>query len=370
MLVAMRVTIDPQGEVGIRSVDRLRAGFEQGVLEVLLDPLELGKRRLDALLHQMRELFLDLARVFFRAQFVDEDFDARLVLVVAPTIAIVDAQTRLGIGHQPVERDEFVDARRDHRRAAHPATHVERCAQRAVAFNDADADVVQAHGRAVGFAGDDCDLELARQIAELRMEARPLAQQLGIRARVDDLVRCRPGEVVGRDIANAIAAGLDGVHLDLGEVGKNVGRLFQLDPVVLDVLPRGEVPVSAVVFVRDVGQGVHLAAVQRAIGNGDAQHVGVQLEIQTIHQPQRLELVLGQLAVETALRLVAKFRNARVDHLLVVLVIGIHQITSWIAWGSSGLSVRSPRTVGPKARTRSLICAGRGTPACISASMA
>ena len=229
---------------------------------------------------------------------------------------------------------------------------------------------MQPHGCTIGVAGDHRDLELARQIAEFRMETRPLAQQFGIGPRIDDLVCGGTCEVVRTDVADAIAAGLDGVHLDLGKIGQDIGRVFQLDPVVLDVLPRGEVAVTAVVLVRDIGQRVHLLAVQRAVGDGNAQHVSVQLKVQPVHQPQRLELVFGQLAFEAAAGLVAEFLDAGIDHRLVILIVFVHQITQLPISGSAGLRVRSGRTVGPRARTRSLMCAGRGLPSCSSASTA
>lgn len=33
-----------------------------------------------------------------------------------------------------------------------------------------------------------------------------------------------------------------------------------------------------------MGEHTHLARAQRAIGNGDAQHVGMQLQIDAVHQ--------------------------------------------------------------------------------------
>ena len=48
-----------------------------------------------------------------------------------------------------------------------------------------------------------------------------------------DLVGRRTGIVVGRDVADDVAAGLDGVHVDIGEVSQQVRRLFELDPVEL-----------------------------------------------------------------------------------------------------------------------------------------
>ena len=46
------------------------------------------------------ELRLDLSLDVFESFLVDEDLDARLVLVVAPPIAVVDAQDALEIGEQ------------------------------------------------------------------------------------------------------------------------------------------------------------------------------------------------------------------------------------------------------------------------------
>jgi cyanate lyase len=51
-----------------------------------------------------------------------------------------------------------------------------------------------------------------------------------------------------------------------------------------------------------MGELAHLPAVERAIGDGDAQHVGVKLQIDAVHQPQGLERILGDLAGQTAAR--------------------------------------------------------------------
>ena len=160
------------------------------------------------------------------------------------------------------------------------------------------------------------------------------------------------------------------MHFHLGKVGQDVGCVLQPDPVVLDVLARREMAVAAIVLVRDVGKRMHLPAVERAVRDGDAQHVGVELKIEPIHQPERLELIFGQLPFETSAGLIAEFLDAGIDHSLVVLVIFIHQITQLPISGSAGLRVRSGRTVGPSARTRSLMCDGRGEPSYISASTA
>ena len=311
----------------------------------------------------MGKFGLDLPGIFLCAQFMDEDLDPRLVLVVAPPVAVVDPEAGLAIGDELVERHEVADQRCDHRRAAHAAADIELRAQRASrVLHQPDADIVQPHRGAVGLGGDHRHLELARQGRELGMEARPLADQLGIGTRVDDFIGGGPGELVAGGIADAIAAGLDRVHLDAGQLGQQVGRFLQLDPVVLDVLAGGEMARAAVIALGDVGQLVHLGGVQRPVGNRYPQHVGVQLQVEPVHQPQRAERLLRQVALEPAAGLVAEFLDAGIDHRLVVLIILVHQITHSPAAGSAGFNVRSGRTVGPSARIRSLMWAGR-TPA-------
>ena len=183
---------------------------------------------------------------------------------------------------------------------------------------------MKAHRRAILGACDDRYLELARQIAELGVETAPLAQQFGPGARVRYFIGGSAGKLVRGNVADAIAAGLDRMHLDRGEVGQNVRRVFELDPVILKVLPRGEMAIIAIIFACDVREHPHLPAVERAIGNGDAQHIGVELEIEAVHQPQGLELVLAHFAGQAALHLVAEFRDARIDDRLVVSVIFVH----------------------------------------------
>ena len=156
------------------------------------------------------------------------------------------------------------------------------------------------------------------------MERGRLAQQLGPRARIGDLVRCGAGILIGRQVADAFAAGLDRVHLDGGELGQNIGRLLQLDPIVLDVLPRREMAVAAIICAGDMAEHPHLPAVQRPIGDGDAQHIGVKLQIEAVLQAQRLELILGHFAGDAAADLIAEFVHAGIDDRLVVFVVSVH----------------------------------------------
>ena len=84
------------------------------------------------------------------------------------------------------------------------------------------------------------------------MQRHVLADHLGPDARVLDLVGRNAGPLIGRDVAHDISAGLHAVHADAGELRHGVRQLFKLDPMELDVLPRREVPIAAVVAARDM----------------------------------------------------------------------------------------------------------------------
>ena len=58
------------------------------------------------------------------------------------------------------------------------------------------------------------------------MQRPPLADDLGVGARILELVGAGAGVLVGRDVAERIAAGLNGMHLDLGQLGQDVRRFL------------------------------------------------------------------------------------------------------------------------------------------------
>ena len=82
--------------------------------------------------------------------------------------------------------------------------------------------------------------------------------------------------------------------------------------------------VALVVFAGDMAEHPELLRVQRAVGHGDAQHVGVKLQVDAVHQAQRTELVLGDLAGKAALDLVAELGDAGVYKIVVELVVTVH----------------------------------------------
>jgi len=202
------------------------------------------------------------------------------------------------------------------------------------------ADVVPGGGSAVLAGTADGDLELARQEGEFRVQRSPLAQDLAIWPRVDLFVGCDAGQRVAGDIADAVAAGLDAVHIDLGQQVHHVGRAGERYPVELQVLARrevaeaaalaGEAGVLVVELARDARQLSQLARRQLAVGHGDAQHRRVALHVPAVLQSQRAEVVVGQLAGQVALQLVAELRRASAHEAAVEIGVAVH--------GQQGLS--------------------------------
>ena len=82
----------------------------------------------------------------------------------------------------------------------------------------------------------------------------------------------------------------------------------------------------------------------------------MQLQIEAVHQPQRLELVLGDFIAQAAADLVLELGDAGVDDRLVILVVTVHQMASR-SRGRLGRA-KSGRTLGPTARTRSRVVVG------------
>ncbi|MNP01660.1 hypothetical protein D3C76_934840 [compost metagenome] len=114
------------------------------------------------------------------------------------------------------------------------------------------------------------------------------------------------------------------MHVHLCQVLQNLGYLMQLDPVVLQVLPGGEMPVAAIIVASDSRQGAQLPRRQSAVGNCDPQHIGMLLHIQTVLQTQRQKLFFAQLARLIAFDLIAKLLYALQHQCTVVVVVLIH----------------------------------------------
>ncbi len=286
---------------------------------------------------------LDLLAQRLKALLVHQDLDARLELVVAPSFEIVDSQDRLDVSQEVALGEKIADLAPDHRRSPKPSADINRKADLArIVAHDLQSDVMRLDHRAIVRCAVDGDLELARQKREFGMERRPLPHDFGVRARVGDLVMRDAGEMVGRHIANAVSRGLDRVHLDARELGQNVGHILERRPVELEILAGGEMTVAAVVIARDLGQLSHLARVENAVRDRDAQHVGVKLQVEAVHQPMGAELLLGQFAAEAARDLIAELLDPRGDEGGVEIVIMIHDRSPSRPWGPSGAPDLTP----------------------------
>ena len=81
-------------------------------------------------------------------------------------------------------------------------------------------------GSAVFRRASHSDFEFAWQVSELRMQGAPLAQYFGVRAGVDGFIYGDASALVGGDIANAVAAGLNAVQIGGGKQVHHIGTFF------------------------------------------------------------------------------------------------------------------------------------------------
>ena len=328
------------GEVGVGPSPESRIRLVEGIIGIDRRVAEgrggkgcpnIGQKRLivaDEQGLQLGKAFLNQAGDLGLAGFMQRDLDARLVLVVAPTKHVIDRQHGLNVGQQVFDRQEVPHHHAHHGRAAKASTddHLKPGLALCV-LHHAKADVMRLGHRAVIRGAGDGDLELAGQELEFRMVGGPLAQKLGIGAGVFDFIGSRACEMIRCDVTHAVARGLDGVHLDIGQRGQDRRHIGQFRPVELDVLPGGEVAIALVPGVGNHGQLPHLMRADGAIRNGHAQHIGVQLQIKPVHQAQGAELLLGQGPVQTAGHLIGELRHASANEGFIEVGIAIHRRT-------------------------------------------
>ena len=141
------------------------------------------------------------------------------------------------------------------------------------------------------------DLEFTSEPVELRMQGRPLPDPFGDGPRIFDLVMGDASEMIGGDVANAVSGCLNAMHLDIGEQTQDSRHVFEFGPVELQVLAGGEMSVAAIVDISDMGQLPQLLRAQSSVGNGDSQHIGVQLQIEAVFEAQRTKFVIAQRTV-------------------------------------------------------------------------
>src|SRR5579863_1130147 len=133
--------------------------------------------------------------------------------------------------------------------------------------------------------------------------------------------------MISRDVANAVTARLNRVHLHGGEPCEDVGYVLELGPVELEILPRREVSEAAIELLGEIGELAQLARAQQAVRNRDAQHRRMPLDVETVAQAERPEFLFRQLTGQEAARLIAELCNPLIDESLVQLIVLIHART-------------------------------------------
>ena len=338
-LVGHGVVAEPGAKIGVSKLlcIQLRIGGWQGFVGMLLeepaDTVNFGLIQHQAIAYGS-PFGLHHGGEFFRPGFLDQDFDAGLVLVVAAAMAVVHAQDGLEIGQQVLLFQEGPNHHANDRRAPQTTAHQHFKAGFSVfVFNQLQADVMHLGSGPVALRAADGDLELARQEGEFRVQRRPLPDDFTVGPGIFQLVHRHAGQMVAGRVAYAVAAGLDGMHLHTGQVVQNIRHLLELGPVVLDILPRREMPVILVVGSGDMPQHPQLSGRQQAIRDGDAQHRRMALNIEAVHQPQGSILILRQFAGKKAAGLFPELGRALVDQRLVVLIVLVHVLRrgGWLA---------------------------------------
>src|SRR4029450_13097545 len=260
---------------------------EIGRRKVRLNPEKLRFRYIDLVLAwRSGPIRFDFLAKFVDAELVDEDLDARLVEVVAAPIEIVHAQDRLDVGEQVPLLQERANLETDIRRATHASAdkHAEPILT-VRALHDLQSDVVEQDGSAIFGGASDGEFELARQPTEFRMHGRPLTDHLAPGSRILEFVDGCASERIGGGVAERSAAGLNAMHLDIGERVQDIRHIDQLDPVILEIGARSEMAVATIPFAPNHGELAKLPWAEHAVRDGDAQHVGVQLKIKPVPQP-------------------------------------------------------------------------------------
>src|SRR5690554_3823297 len=229
------------GEIALEFADRFRGQPSRGVFDVC-------------------PFSFDFLGETFRGQCLYQNLDACLELVVAPAVTVIDPQDRLQVSQKVEFRQEFPNDWPHHGRAAQAATDVYAEAQLTLIIPDQlQADVVHLNGRPVCLLGGIYrHLEFAGQESKLRVEGRPLPDNLAVRARVGDFVGLNTGELVCGGVTDAVTAGLVGMHFHFGQFGQDIRNVFQVWPVQLDVGTGCKMRITLIVITGDAGQAADL----------------------------------------------------------------------------------------------------------------
>ncbi|MPM68645.1 hypothetical protein SDC9_115579 [bioreactor metagenome] len=281
-------------------------------------------------------------------------------LVAQPPVAVVaeqrdDAGPDLG---RLLGADEDPDPLGEPGGGGEPAADPQVVARAVLRVADPDeGDVVDlVHHVEAGVPGDR-RLELPRQVRESRGPDVGLAELLDQRRGVEDLVGGDARDRAAEEAAGGVTAGGDGVQPDRLQPTPDLRDVLDPDPVVLDVLPVGDVEGVAGEVLRDAGQHADLVGAEDLAVDPDPVHEvpvrqlrigqlagpgGVEVLVALGVEPppaQPAEEVIGRDGVEALMGVRPEDPGADVQAVVLVLdhLVGIEGRTA----------VDGPLTVGP-----------------------
>ena len=193
------------------------------------------------------------------ADFLNEELDAGASAALLFAKAGKDAGDRLGKGKKLFFGAELGEHLGLHRHGAEPSTDDD--AEAALAITDMGdrTEIVKGdEPTGIVFTARERDLELASEVLNVGVPQEELRDRIGIRCDVERLRLADTGVLTGRHVAHAVAAGLTGGDPDAGEPSHHVGRLFDVNEVKLDVLPRRDVQDRIGVLLGELAQHLEL----------------------------------------------------------------------------------------------------------------
>ncbi len=211
---------------------------------------------------------------------------------------------RLHARDQVLLGDEFLDGDRMARLVAEAAAGEDLEAELTVLLDRDDREVVEHALRAVGLAGREADLELARQVLGQRVAQEIAHRMLLVLADIDALARADTGERAAGDVAHGVVAGLARGQADAREILQRGRDLCDRHIVDLDVLARRDMgDVMLRIGLEHIGDRLELCRRHVTAGDLDANHVDpvLALAVDALLQSNRLEAFRIDLVTEEGL---------------------------------------------------------------------
>ncbi len=134
------------------------------------------------------------------------------------------------------------------------------------------SDVVDFRVGAPYRAAGDGDFEFARQIIKIGLRANQLRRFQYQRRSIAQFLGCHARQGAAGDVAHHVSAGAYGTHALGRQRFQNFRDGFDGHPMKLDILPHGDVGLSARMAFRKIRDHAKLPRTQQTVGQRDAQH--------------------------------------------------------------------------------------------------